>query len=215
VQRKLTILDKGETIMATTLDQLFSFEESTRDQLSAVVKSEEFEPIKKRISRQLKGAPLPEGFFEHMMKQVHELLDIDLRAILVRAWVGSEALLNYVAPEKTSTDETLLLRLAEHTVTSQHAPSLKPSLNNVPLGEIKFKILLELTLKGVILKVRNGRIMEFTIGSCEGKGDLRVGDFSLIEKEFEPVALQGSVDLGEGIPIQQDVEEIAGRLASL
>jgi len=91
--------------------------------------------------------------------------------------------------------------LADHTIISEHTPSLQIQINEISLGEVQFNINLELTLKGVILKIQNGKIMEATVGSCEGKGSVSYGDFSILEKETEPIALPLTVDFGEGLSI--------------
>ncbi len=200
--------------LSRTLGGYFAFESQSPEELAAVVRSEEFAPVRKEVLARLKGAPLPKGFFELVLKQLHGLLDIDLRAILLNAWMRSDTLREHVDQKELSEDEALLLRLAEHTITSEHAPALKPSVNNVPLGEIRFTVKLELILDGVILKIQNGRIMEFIIGSCEGKGELKCGDASIVEKELEAVALEGTVDLGEGIPFYFDMDEINGALTA-
>ena len=193
---------------ATTLTQFFSLKELPNERFSEITKSKEFSSIKKRISDELKGIPVPDGFFELMLKQLSDLLNIDIRAILVSAWSQSGEFLEYLNTEKYHPDETILLPLTEHTVTSEHFPILRPSINNITLGEIKFDINLELMLKGAVVKIQDGKIIEFTIGSCKGKGAVKHEDFAILEKATEQLIMPGLIELGEGIPIKNTIEEV-------
>ncbi len=198
-----------------SLNQLLGVKDIHDDRLTKLVESKAFEPVKESISKALKGVPLPENFFKKMMEQVSALLKIDTRAILLSSWGASKELLKYVNRDDYPPDEIVLLPLAEHTITSTHKPSLKPSIKNVPLTEIQFNVDLALTLKGVILKLQNGRIMELNIGSCEAKGAVKFKDFTIVEKDGEFPELLGSFDLGEGIPINKSAEKVHETLQTI
>jgi hypothetical protein len=73
--------------------------------------------------------------------------------------------------------------------------------NEKQVGKIEFNIDISLTLKGIILKIRDGRIKEILTGSCKGKGTVRYGNLVITEKETGSFTLPGSIDLGDGIPI--------------
>ena len=186
---------------SATLNQFFSFKELSKERISEIAKSKEFSSLREKISKELKGLPVPDAFFEQMIKQVSELLNIDVGTILGSAWSKYEEFLEYRDQEKYPPEEIVLVPLAEHTIISEHAPCLRPQINKVSLGEIKFDISLELALKGVILKIQNGKIMEATLGSCEGKGSVKHGDFSILERQTEPFSVPGSLSLGEGLAI--------------
>ena len=191
-----------------SLSQLFGVKDIPQDRLTELVESKEFEPVKESISKTLKGLPVPDNFFEKMIEQLSALLKIDTLAILLSSWGASKELLKYVNRDEYPPDEIVLLPLAEHTITSTHKPSLKPSIKNVPLAEIQFNINLALKLKGVILKLQNGRIMEVTIGGCNANGTVKFQDFKIVEKKGEFPELLGSFDLGEGIPINEPAEKV-------
>lgn len=190
-----------------TLKHFFSIEHLTKERLSEIARSKEFHPIREKMKKAMKGVPVPAAFLEQMLKQLSDLLHIDIRAILVSAWSKSDEFLDYIDPDKYPPDEKILVPLVEHTITSEHSPSLKSFINQIPIGEIKFHVDLELVLKGVILKIQNGKIMEVTVGSCDGKGEVKVGDEILLERESSPWELPGSIDLGDGIPIQEKAHE--------
>ena len=181
------------------LSDFFPVKEFAEDHLFELAQSKDFKSLKENISKDVKG--LPAGFFELMIKQVSDLLHIEIGAILVKAWSEYEEFLEYRDKEKHPPDETSLVSLVEHTIKSEHVPSLKPVINNISLGEIKFGITLELTLKGAVLKIQDGKIMEASIGGCEGKGTVKYRDFTLLERGSGTLVLP-SIDLGEGVPIK-------------
>lgn len=199
----------------TTLNHFFSMKDLTTDQLSEIVKSKKFEPIKEKMSKELKGVPVPEKFFEEMLKHLNDLLEVDIRAILMSVWAKSEEFLLYIDPEQYPPDETILVPLAEHTLTSEHHPSLKSFINKIQVGEIKLHVNLELTLKGVIVKIKNGKLIGATIGSCEGKGSVTYGDVHLLEKETQPWELPRSIELSEGISIQEKLTDFNSILSKI
>lgn len=204
---------------ATTLNHFLSIKDLSKKQLSEIVKSKEFKPVKDKMTKQLKGIPVPKKFFEEIFNQLSELLNIDIRAILLSVWAKSEEFGKFLNTDDYPPGEIVLVPLAEHTITSEHDPSLKSFLNKIPLAEMKFHINVELALKGAILKIQDGKIMGGTIGSCAGKGSITYGDdHVLIEKESEPWELPGSIDLSSGIPIQEqldDFQEILSKIIKL
>lgn len=91
--------------------------------------------------------------------------------------------------------------MAEHTIKSEHKPYIEILINDKSVGKIDFNINISLTLKGIILKIRDGKIQEIQTGSCKGKGTIKCENFVILEKETESISLPGSINLGEGIPI--------------
>ena len=199
-----------------TLNHFMSIKDLSKKQLSEIVKSKKFRPIKEKMTKQLKGIPVPEKFFEEIFKQLSELLHIDVRAILLSVWSKSEEFGKFLNTEDYPPGEIVLVPLAEHTITSEHNPSLKSFLNKIPLAEMKFHVNIELALKGAILKIQDGKIMGGTIGSCAGKGSITYGDdHVLLQKESEPWGLPGSIDLSSGIPIQEQLADFQTILSKI
>ncbi|MFQ5708657.1 MAG: hypothetical protein ACE5HO_14475 [bacterium] len=185
----------------TTLSRFFPLEQLSQDRLSEITESKEFSSIKAKIARELKGVPVPASLFELMLKQVHDLLDIDLATILARAWSQHRALQDYLDQKKYPPGESVLVPLLEHTIISEHAPSLEPTINDLPLGEITFNVNLELKLQGAVLKIQDGKIKQFSIGSCQGKGSVKYAEFPILEQESSEWPLGGTIDLGDGVAI--------------
>jgi hypothetical protein len=185
-----------------TLSQFFSFHEKeiSQDRWAVVEASERMSSLKEKVSEEAKGIRWPMAFKEISTK-VGDLLNINLADIMVGAWKKSREILEYLHREKYSPDETLLVPLAEHTIQSEHHPYIEILIQDKPVGKIEFSINLALTLKGMVLKIKGGKIMEILTGSCQGKGAIKCENFVILERKTESFALPGSINLGEGIGI--------------
>lgn len=192
----------------TSLNQFFVIDDLSKKQVSQLTQSRGFEAIKQKWSKKLKGVPVSKGLVEQLVRPLSDLLNVDLRAILVSAWSQSNELAKFLDPEKYPPGETQIVSLTEHTLTSTHQPVLKPYINKVALGQIKFNVLLELTLKGANLKIQDGKIMEATLGSCQGHGSVKYEDYALIEKELQELTLPGTIKLGDGIPLKHPLKDV-------
>jgi hypothetical protein len=138
-----------------------------------------------------------------IVKQLSELLKMDVYAILLCAWNKYGEILKYSDSKKYPHEETFVVPLAEHTVISEHEPSLQLTLNKMPLGEIELDVRLALHLKGVLLNIKEGRIMAVTLGSCKGEGSVKYDDICLFERTSETFKLPGFVELEKGIPLHE------------
>ncbi len=203
---------------APTLNQFFAIKDLSKEKLSEMAKSKQFGPIKEKMSKELKGIPVPEKFFEEIFKQLSDLLNIDIRAILLSVWSKSGEFQKYLDAKNYPPDEVLLVPLAEHTITSEHNPSLESFMNKIPLGKMTFHINIELALKGAIIKIQNGKLWGGSIGSCAGKGSITFGDAHVLEKKSQPISLPSTIDLNDGIPIHntaEDLHTILSKIAGL
>ena len=133
--------------------------------------------------------------------KVGELLNIDLADIFVRTWKKYRILKDYTDLKKHPPEETILLPLGEHNIVSEQRPCIEIFLNETRLATIDFLISLSLVLKGIILKIQGGRIMEILSGSCQGEGCIKCENQVLFEGKTESIILHGSIKLGNGIAI--------------
>lgn len=139
--------------------------------------------------------------WSEIVGKMKDLLDIGIPEIMVSAWNKYQILLKYLDRKKYGPDETFLVPLAEHTIRSVHRPFIEVLINDQSVGKIQFGIDLSLHLKGIILKIQDGKIKEILTGSCKGKGILKCEDLIIMERETDSVPLPGSISLGEGLPI--------------
>lgn len=139
--------------------------------------------------------------FEEIYKKTADLLDISVVDVLVGAWNTYQALKKYLDKEKYPPTQSILVPLAEHTVKSEHNPHIDIFINDKLVGSIAFQIVLTFTVRGVILIVQDGKIKGIKTGEVKAKGSLKCEGALLLEQDFRPIPLPGSVDLGDGIPI--------------
>jgi len=92
------------------------------------------------------------------------------------------------------------LELAEHTIDSEHHPSLDVRVRNATLKKIEFTVRLRFRLKGFVLKISEGRIKEMKTGMCEVEGTVAYGDLTILKKGLAPIDLPGSIPLERSIP---------------
>jgi hypothetical protein len=60
---------------------------------------------------------------------------------------------------------------------------------------------LKLKLKGAMLDIRDGKIIEILTGSCTGSGSIQYAGITILEKKTAPYTLPATLNLGEGITI--------------
>lgn len=183
-----------------TINHFFNLHDS-QDWISKVSNSKEFNDIKARIQQELTGFQVPPSFYELVIRQLTDGLNIGVGNLLVGAWRKRQEILQYRDLQKYPPDEAHVVPLIEHTVTSKHTPTIQPVVNNVPLKEIKFDVFLKLKIKGAMLKIKGGKIMEILVGSCTGSGSIAYAGYAILKKETAPFNFPASMVLEEGIAL--------------
>ena len=130
-------------------------------------------------------------------RHVGELLDVGISDILANAWNKSAALREQFEKSRQSPGESFLLPLAQHTIESEHKPSIEVLKNGKPVAKLVFTANIALTVEGAVLRIQNGEIREIQTGQVKGSGSLKCGGAVLVEKETQPIALPGRIVLRE------------------
>lgn len=138
---------------------------------------------------------------ERALAHLDDLLDVDLKPILVGAWTRTRELRDYGERSRKEPAKDFLLTLAEHQVRSKHQPYLDVIVNGQARGRIVFDVDLGLKLKGFRLVIRNGRIVAVTTGIGEATGKVSLDGFVVAEEKSRPVRFPGRLDLGDGVII--------------
>jgi hypothetical protein len=185
-----------------TLRQFFAYDDENipRVRLSAAESGTTLANLRDKILGEVQGIQWPAAFGE-IMKRVEDLLEPDIPGIMAAAWNKYRLLRKYLDRDKYPPDKTVLVSLAEHTVTSEHRPSIEIMINDRLVGKVDFHVTASLVFEGLTLKIRGGRIMEILTGSCTGKGAISCENCMLIERETAPFPLPGAVKLSDGVPI--------------
>jgi hypothetical protein len=184
-----------------TISDFFNLHDESAVWVSNVGKSLEFARIKQRMAQEMKGFRVPPSFYELVIRQLADLLNIGMADIFVGAWRKHREIIKYRDSKKYPPGNVYTVPLVEHTITSRHSPTIQPIINNVPLPKLKFDIVLKLKMNGIILKIWDRKVMEILVGSCSGDGSIEYAGFAVLEKKTAPFTLPASIFLKEGIQI--------------
>lgn len=132
---------------------------------------------------------------------IDELMDIPFAEIAAGAWDKYQVLRKYADPKKYAPDEVIEIPLATHTIRSEHKPYLEILVDDKVMGKVDFDIALALTLEGAVVSIRDGKIREIRVGSCEGSGSVKCENIAIAERKTRTFQLPGSIPLGDGISV--------------
>ncbi len=186
---------KGEAAAASapTVREIFALPEKETDP-----QSDEWKAFQETISKEVKGikwtAAMPD-----LASKVCELLDIKIPNILVAAWKKAKELQTVLEKSKATPEEVVYLELAEHSINSEHKPSLDVRIKGATVKKIELPIQLGFKLRGFVLKIQNGGIKEMQTGHCEAKGTIKYGTLTIAEKKLEPIKLPFSIPIPSSI----------------
>jgi hypothetical protein len=165
-----------------TVREVFALPEKDTD-----LRSDEWKEFQARIKKEVKGikwTAMPD-----LAEKVCELLDIKIPNILVAAWKKAKELQTVLEKSKSTPDEVVYLELAEHTINSDHKPSIDVRIKGATVKKIELPVQLGFKLRGFVLKIQNGGIKEMQTGNCEAKGTIKYGTLTIAEKKLEPIKL--------------------------
>ncbi|MFC2032405.1 hypothetical protein ACFLUS_03455 [Chloroflexota bacterium] len=183
-----------------TLNQFFSSQtQLSAKRLSSAESSEKMAAVKRKLLQEAKVMwPVMLDIF---LEKIKDILNITIPDIMIAAWNKYKILLQYKDREKYPPCDTFLVHLAEHSFQSLHKPFIEIWINNQLVDTIDFDITVALTLKGISLKIQDGKIKEIIMGTCKGKGSIKCENKLILEKEMKSFTLPDSIKLGEGVPI--------------
>ena len=186
---------------AATLIDFFGLEKKhLEEKRSGMEATATFTSLKETILKDANDVCWPTAY-DTVVDKVGDLLNIRLSEIMIGAWKKYSLLLKYCDPTRYGPDETFLVPLAEHTISSTHKPYIEIHVNEEPVTKIHFPIMLSLVLEGFVLKVQGGKIKEIQTGTCRGKGEIQCEGVTIREKQTDTCTLPGVIHLGDGVPI--------------
>lgn len=173
----------------------------TLDEAKSVLESPALDEVRSRLAvRTNMGWPAISGACAQALQSA---LDVKLLDVLGGGWTKLVQLQDYLDRDRYAPTEICPLELLQHTIRSVHHPGVDILLNEEKIVEITFDLDLEflLTLGGIVLHIRNGRIIAIGAGTYAGGAVLKFKDFVLREIETPKYDIPGIVELGEGIAI--------------
>src|SRR5712664_3303004 len=139
--------------------------------------------------------------------KICELLDIKIHDVLLAAWKKVEALRKVLEDSKQTPEKVVYLDLAEHSIDYETKPFIDVKIKSTSVKKLTLTVLLNLKVKGFVLKIQNGAIRELQTGNCEAKGSIKYGTLSIAEKKLEPIKFPFSIPIPSVIPIPETVAE--------
>lgn len=149
-----------------------------------------------------------------LLDRAVEMSDIPLAKILLPAWKKYREIEKFADPQSYPPEDTELVSLVEHTVQTEHKASLEILFKGAQVKVIDFAVATELTLEGVVLQIRGGRVMAIEAGSVKGKASLAMESKIVLERPFAPISLPGKIDLGEGLPLRAEEVRLPSSVTS-
>ena len=131
---------------------------------------------------------------------IPDLLQVDLGSVLAGAWKTGSELGRFADAHQYAPDETILVGLTTHVVTSQHRPHLDVLLNDQPC-RLDFMVEIALRVEGAVLTIKDGKIWKATTGACTASGRITCEGQTLSERESALVQLPGTLVFDQPIPI--------------
>jgi len=186
---------------APTLRQIFELPEKDTDP-----SDDRWQAFQERVGKEVKGikwtATVPD-----LAPKVCELLDIKIPNVLAAAWKKVADIQAVMEKSKKTPDEIIYLELAQHTINSEHKPSIDVKIKGATVKKIELVIQLGFNLRGFLLKIQNGAITEMQTGQCEAKGTIKYGGLTIAEKKLEPIKLPFSIQISDLFVPVPGVEE--------
>jgi len=172
-----------------TLDQVFRYFPAEVQNVS----DEKWKIFREKLNKEIKDIKWVDSILD-LTKKIGDLFDINISDILVNAWKKVEAINKAFDESKLSPEKKIYFELAEHTIKSEHHPYIEIKVAGIPNPQkMNFTILLSFKLKGFILTIQNGCIIEIKTGSCEIEGSFNYMEITLAEKKLEPIYLPGLI----------------------
>ena len=139
--------------------------------------------------------------FRTVAAGIADLLRLDLGVILVGGWKKMAELRRYTDRGKYGPDETVLVEITRHTVTSKHKPSLDIVVNGEKIDTVAFELKLTITIDGAVLTIRDGKILAVSPGACKVGGELKCEGYTILKRDSAPVRVPGTWTFKEPIEI--------------
>lgn len=189
-----------------TLCDLFNVKEEVEKQKEQLANNSSFDTIKEKMSEQKGKSPLLAKFSDRLIPlilgKLDELLDIDIfQDILGTTWSQQKELAKYANAGEYPPQKTVLVPILEHSLDSEHNPSVEPKIGGIHMGTIDLQVEASFVINGVILEICNARIMKLHLDGILGGGVIKLSGVPFLEKESDTLDLPGTIDLGEGISL--------------
>lgn len=167
-----------------------------------------WQAIEERIGQEIKGIKWSAAMSD-LVPKICDLLEIKVDGVLLTAWKKASEIKAVLEKSRQTPEETTYVELAEHTINSEHKPSIDVKLRGAKVKTIALLVQLGFKLRGFVLKIKNGGIVEMQAGQCEVKGTIKFSGLTIAEKKLAPIKLPLviPVDVPVEVPEEEPVDE--------
>jgi hypothetical protein len=136
------------------------------------------------LSKEIKELPdvAWSAFSEEIQFALGKALDINLLDVVAEGWSKLNKLRDYCGRKLEDEEKPFSVALAEHAVVSSHQPGVDVLLGEKVIGRIVVDVELTLSLKGIVLSIRDDHIVAVASGRFSGAGSVKYRGATLIEK---------------------------------
>ena len=184
----------------STLASFVGFAENFRGPLAKVVRASSAMQRAAGLFPGIDASLFSETALGQVARQVEGVYETPIAQVFAGAWRKSPEVREYCDAAKHPPGEASVVELLEHTVTWTRAPEIELVVGEAAVGTFLLELKVDLTLKGGVLVIQDGKFMELQAGTLQIAAS--------IGHEDQPVAAwEGSRELprglsfGEGIPI--------------
>ena len=122
------------------------------------------------------------AFSEEIQFALGKALDINLLDVVAEGWSKLNKLRDYCGRKLEDEEKPFSVALAQHEVVSSHQPGVDVLLGEKVIARIVVDVELSLSLKGIVLSIRDDHIVAVASGKFSGAGSLKYRGATLIEK---------------------------------
>jgi len=117
------------------------------------------------------------------------------------AWKKCQDLKNDAEESRRSPDAVVLGRLAEYTIKSTLHPYVEVCFGPKMLQKITFEVTLATQIKGLVLGLKNGRVVSIQLAQCQWTGSIGTRGVTLVKRKLTTLDFPGRITLKHGIPL--------------
>jgi hypothetical protein len=132
-----------------------------------------------------------------------EILDMDISAIFDRVWSKYAALVRAAEETAGDADTVRLVELITHEVSVAYEPRVEVYLRSHRIATVTVRLALSLTLRGVLVQIRDGCITGIRTGDCLIDGALTIAGHPVTSRKI-------TLDLRRALPFGTPIR-LAGR----
>jgi hypothetical protein len=145
------------------------------------------------LSKEIKQLPdvAWSAFSEEIEFALGKALDINLLDVVAEGWSKLKQLRDYCGRKLDDENKPFSVALAQHEVVSSHQPGIDVLLGEKVIAQIVVEVELSLTLKGIVLSVRDDHIIAVASGKFTGAGSVKYRGATLIEKSTKEYDIPG------------------------